>query len=341
MIRTIIAISAVALFFVAALISSPAASAQVPMTTWGKPSLDGTWDFKSATPLSRPERWKDQEFLTETEVAEYEKAIREGRAARLATEGEVREGLDGQADVDVGYNSGFLELGSKLDDSLRTSLIVDPPGGQMPAMKTRARERNKPYYEMQTQSPAGPEMRNLTDRCLIGFNNNPMRSGAYNNIMQIVQSQSHVAIQVEMVNDHRIVPTNSASVNTVGIPASTRFWKGYSSGNWDGDTFVVTTTNFKQFAAPFGTGAAAVLTERFTRLDENTLEYEYTIEDPETYDVPWTARQRMRRTNDDVYEYACHEGNYSMPLVLRAARKLEKEGKTDKTWLPSWYKRRG
>ncbi|NKC00941.1 MAG: hypothetical protein GKR90_20925 [Pseudomonadales bacterium] len=338
--RTNFVIYVVLLLVGATAINAPAL-AEVPMTSWGKPSLDGTWDFKSATPLSRPERWKDQEVLSEAEVAEYEKAIQEGRSERLATEGEVREGLDGQADVDVGYNSGFLELGSRLDGSYRTSLIVDPPDGRMPQMKESARARNKPYYEMQTQSPAGPEMRNLTDRCLIGFNNNPMRSGAYNNIMQIVQSRSHVAIQVEMVNDHRVVPTSSASSGASGIPTTTRFWKGYSSGKWEGATFVVTTTNFKQFAAPFGTGDAAVLTERFTRLDEDTLEYEYTISDPETYDVPWTARQQMRRTDDDVYEYACHEGNYSMPLVLRAARKLEKDGKTDNTWLPSWYKSRG
>ena len=330
--RTILALLALVV-----LAAGTSVSAEVPMKPWGKPSLQGTWDFKSATPLNRPEQWKNKEFLTPEEAAEFENSILEGRAARAETEGEVRDGLDGQADVDVGYNSGFLELGSKLDGSLRTSLIVDPPTGRMPAMKESAQARNRPYVEMQSQSPLGPEMRSLTDRCIIGFNNNPMRSGAYNNIMQIVQSEGHVAVHVEMVNDHRIIPTSGAD----SVPTSTRFWKGYSSGMWDGDTFVVTTTNFKAFATPYGTGANVVLTERFTRLDEDTLVYEYTIDDPETYEVPWTARQQMRRTDDDVYEYACHEGNYSMPLVLRAARKMEKSGESDKNWLPSWHKRRG
>ena len=332
MIRTILVFC-----MVAAITPVASVCAEVPMKPWGKPSLQGTWDFKSATPLNRPEQWKDKQFLTPEEAVEFEKSIQEGRAARAETEGEVREGLDGQADVDVGYNSGFLELGSKLDGSLRTSLIVDPPTGRMPAMKASAQARNRPYIEMQGENPVGPEMRSLTDRCIIGFNNNPMRSGAYNNIMQIVQSEGHVAVHVEMVNDHRVIPTNGGG----SVPASTRFWKGYSSGVWQGDTFVVTTTNFKPFAAPSGTGANVVLTERFTRLDEDTLEYQYTIDDPDTYETPWTARQQMRRTTDDVYEYACHEGNYSMPLVLRAARKMEKSGETDTNWMPSWHKRRG
>jgi hypothetical protein len=309
--------------------------AEVPRTSFGKPSLEGQWDFKTATPMSRPERWKDKETLTPEEVAEFEQAIAEGRAQSAAAEGEVREGLDGQRDVDVGYNSGFLELGSTLDRQHRTSLIVDPPNGRMPAMKPEARERNAPYVAMQGQSPAGPEERSLTDRCIIGFNNNPMRSGAYNNIMQVVQSEDAVAIHVEMVNDHRVIPTDGSG----SVATSTRFWKGFSTGEWDGDTFVVTTTNFKQYAAPMGTGDNVVMTERFTRIDEDTLQYEYTINDPDTYDAPFTARQWMNRTDDDVYEYACHEGNYSMPLVLRAARKMEMEGKENKDWLPSWHKR--
>ena len=202
-------------------------------------------------------------------------------------------------------------------------------------MKPSARARNRPYVEMQGQSPDGPETRSLTDRCIIGFNNNPMRSGAYNNIMQIVQSESHVAIQIEMVNDHRVIPTDGSG----SVSATTRFWKGFSIGRWEGETFVVTTTNFKQFAAPHGTGDNVVFVERFTRLDEDTLQYEYTIDDPDTYEVPFTARQQFRRTDDDVYEYACHEANYSMPLVLKAARKLDESGESDENWMPSWHKR--
>lgn len=312
------------------------AHADTPMKSWGKPSLEGTWDFKSATPLNRPENWKDKEFLTAEEAAKIEADILAGRAAAAEKEGEVREGLDGQSDVDVGYNSGFLELGTEFDGSLRTSIIVDPPDGRMPAMTEAAQARNQPYWHMQSLPPDGPEMRNLTDRCLIGFNNNPMRSGAYNNIMQIVQSESHIVVQVEMVNDHRVIPTDGSGTP----PGDAQFWNGFSTGVWDGNTFVVTTTNFKPYAAPMGTGDNVVMTERFTRLDEQTLEYEWTIDDAESYPVPFTGRQQMRLTSDDVYEYACHEGNYSLPLALRAARKQDKEGGSDNTWMPSWFKGR-
>jgi hypothetical protein len=318
-----------------ATLTAAAGWADVPLTADGKPSLQGTWDFKTSTPLNRPERWEDKEFLTQEEAADFENGILERRAAGVESEGQVRDGLDGQRDVDVGYNSGFLELGTKFDGSLRTSLIVDPPNGRMPAMLDSARARNRPYVEMQALSPTGPETRSLTDRCINGFNNNPMRSGAYNNIMQIVQSPTHIAVHVEMVNDHRVIATNGGSP----VADSTRFWKGHSVGNWDGDTFVVTTTNFKQFSTPYGTGPNVTMTERFSRLDEDTLQYEYTIDDPETYEASFTARQQMRRTDDDVYEYACHEGNYSMPLVLKAARKMEGDGKSDANWMPSWHKR--
>ena len=310
------------------------ATSDAPMTSFGKPSLQGTWDFRTATPLQRPERWKDKEFLTEEEVAEFEQAIRDGRAQAQESEGDLRGG-GGQSDVDVGYNSGFLELGGTMTKSRRTSLVVDPPNGRLPARLPASNERERPYVVMQGLSPAGPEQRSLTDRCILGFNASPMTSGAYNNIMQIVQSESHVAIQVEMVNDHRIIPTNG------GAPVDDQmlFYKGHSVGQWNGDTFVVTTTNYKEHAEPRGTGPRVVLTERFKRLDFDTLEYEWTIDDPETYEAPFTVRQEFNRTDDDVYEYACHEGNYSMPLVLRAARKLELEGKTDDNWMPSWHKR--
>lgn len=319
---------------VALVAAAAPALATVPMTPWGKPSLEGTWDFKTLTPLSRPDRFKDKATMTPEEAAEIEQTVAAQRAESAAKEGEVREGLDGQRDLDVGYNSGFLELGSKVDSSLRTSLIVDPPDGRMPQMLPAARERNRVYVEMQGRAPAGPEERALTDRCLIGFNANPYRSGAYNNVMQIVQSEGTVAMVVEMVNDHRVIATNGGTPP----PADQRFWKGYSVGQWEGDTFVVTTTNYREFAAPYGTGPNARMTERFKRLDEDTLQYEYTIDDPETFPAPFTARQNFRKSDGDLYEYACHEGNYSMPLVLRAARKAELTGKEDKTFLPSWHK---
>ena len=165
-----------------------------------------------------------------------------------------------------------------------------------------------------------------------------MTSGAYNNIMQIVESEDFVVIQVEMVNDHRVIPTSV----TEQLPDHMRFWKGDSRGVWERDTFVVTTTNFNEHQMFRLTGPNMTLTERFTRLDEETLEYKFTVEDPDTYEVPWTAVMQMVKTDADVYEFACHEGNYAMPLMLKGARKQERDGtsKEDDTWLPSWSKPR-
>ena len=160
-----------------------------------------------------------------------------------------------------------------------------------------------------------------------------MRSGAYNNIMKLVQTEDHVAIMVEMVNDHRIIPTGNSSAD---LPDDMRLWKGDSRGSWDGDTFVVTTKNFTHLSRFSGTGESMVLTEKFTRLDDQRLEYEWTVEDLEMFEDKFTAVVEMQLTEDDVYEYACHEANYAMPLMLSGARKQEANGEQDDTWLPSW-----
>ena len=160
-----------------------------------------------------------------------------------------------------------------------------------------------------------------------------MRSGAYNNIMKLVQTEGHVAIMVEMVNDHRIIPTNTSGSD---LPDDMRLWKGDSRGYWDGDTFVVDTKNLTHLSRFSGTGQNMVLTERFTRLDENRLEYMWTVDDSEMFEDKFTAVVEMQLTDDDVFEYACHEANYAMPLMLSGARKQEASGEEDDTWLPSW-----
>ena len=303
----------------------------VPVTKWGKPSLQGNWDFRTVTPFQRPASFAYKEFLTEGEIEEFEAAIIAGREARAVAN---FDGEYDQRDLDVGYNQFYLDQGTTMTTTMRTSQLIYPTDGRMPAMTQRGRETAAYFRALQSRSPEGPEDRNLYDRCILGFNAGPpMRSGAYNNIMKLVQTEGHVAIMVEMVNDHRIIPTNMSGSN---LPDDMRLWKGDSRGYWDGDTFVVDTKNLTHLSRFSGTGQNMVLTERFTRLDENRLEYMWTVDDPEMFEDKFTAVVEMQLTDDDVFEYACHEANYAMPLMLSGARKQEASGEDDDTWLPSW-----
>ena len=305
--------------------------AQVPLTKWGKPSLQGNWDFRTVTPFQRPAAFADQEFLTAEEVEEFEAAVVAGREASAIVE---FAGEYDQQDLDVGYNQFYLDQGTSMTTTMRTSQLIYPESGRMPAMTERGRETAQYFRVLQSRSPYGPEDRNLYDRCILGFNAGPpMRSGAYNNIMKLVQTEEHIAILVEMVNDHRVIPTGGGGDD---LPEDMRLWKGDSKGYWEGDTLVVTTKNFTHLSRFSGTGQNMILTERFTRLDENRLEYEWTVEDLEMFEDKFTAVVEMQLTQDDVYEYACHEANYAMPLMLSGARKQESEGIEDDTWLPSW-----
>ena len=304
--------------------------ADVPMKAWGKPSLQGNWDFRTVTPFQRPAAFADKEFLTPEEVEDYEAAVRAGREARASAE---FDGEYDQQDLDVGYNQFYLDQGTTMTTTMRTSQLIYPESGRMPAMTERGREASAYFRVLQSRSPHGPEDRNLYDRCILGFNAGPpMRSGAYNNMMKLIQTENYVMIQTEMVNDHRVIPTSGGQA----LPASMQLWKGDSRGQWDGDTFVVTTTNFTHLSRFSGTGESMTLTERFTRLDENRLEYEWTVDDLEMFEDKFTAVVELQLTDADLYEYACHEANYAMPLMLSGARKQEAAGVEDDTWLPSW-----
>ncbi len=303
-------------------------------TSWGVPDLQGTWDYRSITPLERPAHFGDKATLTAEEAAQIERERREQRAARETTG--VSEVDPSQGDVDVGYNSFWLDQGEKVSGTMRTSLVVDPPNGRVPAVTDDARRRLNERYALWGQPPAGPEDRNSFERCIIGFNAGPpMSPGAYNNMVEIFQSPGYVAIMTEMINDHRVIPTDGRE----HVDESMRFWKGDSSGVWEGDTFVVTTKNYTEHTAFRGSGPNLVLTERFTRTGPDALLYEYTVDDPESFEAPWSTALEMRRTDDPLLEYACHEGNRAMTLMLRGARHRELEGKAEdgKDWLASWY----
>ena len=313
----------------AALLVIPAAG-QAPTTSWGAPDLRGTWDFRSITPFERPASFKDQEFLTPDEVEAFEEAVRTSREERAANS----DYTENQSDVDVGYNSFFIDSGTRMSGTMRTSMVVDPPDGRLPAMTEDARERAHQRYATWARPPRTPADRNSAVRCITGFNAGPpMAPGAYNNIMEVFQTEDHVAIMTEMVNDHRIIPLEDGPP----LPDDMRLWKGDSRGHWEGDTLVVTTRNFTGHTAFRGTTEDMVLTERFTRSSEDGLLYEYTIDDPATYAEEWSTALEMRRTDDSIFEYACHEGNLAMMLMLRGARLQEAEGTGEDQWLATWY----
>ena len=322
---------AVALATTAALLAfpTPGVAEEMPRTSWGAPDLQGTWDFRSITPFERPAEFKDKEFLTSEEIAAWEQRTLKARADRRN-----RPPSEGQGDVDVGYNAFWLDRGENMTGTMRTSLVVDPPDGRVPALTDLARRRSAERYARWGAVPTGPEDRNPLERCIMGFNSGPpMNPGAYNNFVEIFQTPKYVAFLNEMINDHRIVPLDGRE----HVPENMRFWKGDSRGHWDGDTLVVTTKNFTEHTNFRGSGPGMILVERFTRNAEGTLLYEYTITDPESFEAPWSVAVEMKRTSDPLLEYACHEGNRAMTLMLSGARAREETGTQASDWLASWY----
>ena len=317
----------VALSAVAIAQSDPAKQTP-PRGSNGRPDLQGVWNFASATPLQRPQRLADKAFFTQEEAAEL--------AARAAS----RRPWDAPPpDGSVGaYNQFWWDRGLPVADR-RTSLIVDPADGRVPSLTPQtirqvgSTERHVPgrlpvRYRIGGTGADGPEERGLAARCLMGYNAGPpMLPGGYNNNMQMFQTPDHVVILNEMVHDARVIPLD----NSPHLSNDVRQWHGDSRGRWDGDTLVVETRNFSEKTASFdpsalqalGTGTTLRLTERFTRLSEDTLLYEYTVDDPTTFTQPFTVALPMRQSQGLVYEYACHEGNYGMVNALSGARAEE------------------
>ena len=299
----------------------------------GKPDLQGVWDFRTLTPLERPENVAGKARLTTEEAAELEAKA----AARSAADDarRITAPLPAGRTLGPGYNDFWLDRGAKVVEDQRTSLIVDPPDGRLPALQPGV---EKQVGSLQEDLPgkhpvriraAGIgtgtyEDRGLAERCLLGFNSGPpILPGGYNQNIQIFQTPTHVAILNEMVHDARIVPLDGRA----HLPASIRQWMGDSRGRWEGDTLVIETTNFTDKTASFnpsvttaiGSGVTLRLTERFRRVADNTLVYEYTVDDPKTFTRPFTVQLPMKR-GDALYEYACHEGNHALENVLRGAR---------------------
>ena len=290
-----------------------------PRTPWGQPDLQGVWDFRTITPLERPDDLAEKEFLTEEEAADLEqKAV--DRIEREARPSIVRtEPLPAGRSVGA-YNLFWIGPGTKVVESRRTSLIIDPPDGKVPwtpegdtRRAARAQVRRRPAH--------GPEDRNIAERCILGFNAGPpIVPLGYNQNVQLFQTPGYVVILNEMVHDARIVPLDGRP----HIGEDIRQWRGDSRARWEGNTLVVDTANFYHETYLRGSSPNMHLVERFRRVDADTLLYEFTVEDPTTWTSPWTAQVSMRKTEDLIFEYACHEGNHGLYNILAVARAEEK-----------------
>lgn len=294
---------------------------KAPRTVDGQPDLQGVWNFSTATPLERPGALGGKQVLTEQEAIEFA----EQDAARRDHD------KNPPADIVGNYNEFWYDGNNKVVGTRRTSLIIEPLDGRIPALTPEAQKRADAIaakrHGLGSDEPTpggwvedlGPG--SLRVRCIMGFNSGPpMTPAAYNQNVQLLQSPGYVVILNEMIHNARIVPMDGRPHGA--IPQ----WAGDSRGHWEGETLVIDTGNFLRETA-FNNGRTTArlhLTERFTRVDADTLVYEFTVEDPNVWTRPWTAQMTMARSEQPMYEYACHEGNYGLTGILAGARAKEK-----------------
>jgi hypothetical protein len=304
----------VALATTAVLAQAPGASPRTESETWaaprtstGSPDMEGTWSFATLTPLERPQRFAGRASMTSEEAAAFERETLEGVDLDRPGPGGALE-LRGGAINEFWTERGRL---ASIDGQIPTSLIVDPADGRLPAVL-----RERPAQQLRTFNEVSDF--NLSERCLRSASGPPFIPGALDgNLIRITQSSAHIAITQEKFHEVRLVALDGRP----HLPADVRSWVGDAIGRWDGDTLVVETTNFTQaLSASARFDGNLHLAERFTRTGPNTLLYEATVNDPTVYASPWTVRLPMTKTEERLYEYACHEGNHAIRNILRAAR---------------------
>jgi hypothetical protein len=326
MLRRLVAATALGSAIALLLVSTTTAqtSYKVPRLADGHPDFQGFWNNTTYTPLERP-KGIDREFFTKEEVVEQMK-----RAAADEAEQTVPGTV---ADVHYDFTQFGLDRSqAPLAVNLRTSLIVDPADGHLPPMTEEGKRLNAARADARKRAGAitdAAQNQPLSVRCiLMDRDGPPMLAGAYNNNYQIVQAPDTVMILVEMLHSPRIIPTNARPA----LPASIRQIEGNSRGRWDGDTLVIETTNFADtfmFAAQ-GASPDMKLTERFTRVADDTLTYRFTVDDPKVWTRPWSAEVPWKKGIGPIFEHACHEGNYSLTNLLRGAREDEKRARDKK-----------
>ena len=294
-----------------------AAAWTAPHTPDGQPDLQGIWTNATITPFERPKDLAGKEFFTEQEAAEYEKQM-------LQSGNRDQRGKTPEADVAGAYNNFWFERGSKVVPTRRTSLVVDPLDGKVPPLTPEAQKAAATRAEVQRRPPTGPEDMGLPERCILWPTAGPpMVPSGYNNNYQILQTPGYVVILIEMIHDVRVIPLDGRP----HLPQNIRLWMGDSRGRWEGNTLVVDTTNFTDKTHFRGSDENLRLVERFTRVSPDTILYQFTVEDPTAFTKKWTGEAPLTRTPGPIYEYACHEGNYSMTNVLSGARSAEKESR--------------
>jgi len=294
----------------------------IKRTPWGDPDIEGIWTNATLTPLQRPPELAAKEFFTAEEAKQFQQArIEQTNADRPLPPGQVGA-----------YNDAFFERGTNIVRSRRTSLVIDPPDGRIPALTSDAQRKVEARQQREKTSPADvPEDRWLTERCILFGATVPMLPEPYNNNYQIIQSPGYVTILVEMNHDARVIPLDGRR----HVSTNVQQWTGESRGHWEGTTLVVETTNLKfNHQSRFGVGYLNGLSderlrvvERFTMADANTLTYRATIEDPTVFVRPWTVELSMDRTAGPLFEVACHEGNYGMFNILSGHRAEERQSR--------------
>ena len=279
-----------------------------------QPDLQGIWGFATVTPLQRPKEFAGKDVLTAEEKAKLEEqAVRDQFVDRPPPPGNPGT-----------YNRFWVDAGTKVVATGRTSLIVDPPDGRVPPLTAQGQERQA-ALDARAKAAAGPEDLTTWDRCILGFNAGPpMIGGGYNAYVQLVQTSDYVVLLTEMVHDARIIPLNGRPP----LPRNIRQWRGDSTrplgrrhaGRRDEELPERRTGTLSLRGLGFSGDENLHLTERFRRLDADTLVYEYTVDDPTIWTRPWTVSMTMEKTDEPIYEYACHEGNYGMRGILSGAR---------------------
>ncbi len=298
----------------------------MPMRTPdGLPDVSGIFTFRTLTPFQRPNQFEGRETLNAEEAATFEASERTRQNRDLfdpelgAYNSRPRE----EGGV-LSYNEFWYERGVELTSDKRTSLVIDPPDGRLPPRVPRPRDPEREQLSREesiARRYESYENRSSGDRCLMGFNAGPpMRSASYNNNVMILQSPGYVTILNEMVHNARVIPIGDAA----SVPFSQ--YSGVSRGHWEGETLVIETSQFRGGSSGL-TSPNMHLVERLTRLDPDTVAYEYTVTDPTVYTAPYTVMMPFRRTDGPLFEYACHEGNIGLYGILAGARNLERLGR--------------
>jgi len=342
-----VAVQAVLALSAASLAREP--GGDIPRRPDGRPDLSGTYDIATLTPVERPVEYGDTLTLSDEEAAEIGAREMQVRALRNQASDPDREappaGGDGSsfaAGNVGGYNTFWIDRGEgafEIDGRWRTSIIVDPPNGRYPPLSEEGRlraERAAPFYrtndgtafwiDLEVGPYDDPELRPPQERCLLsrGRSGPPAMPALYNNLKRIVQTDDHVTILVEQIHDARIIRLDAEHG-----PETMRRWMGDSIGRWEGDTLVVDTRNFKTAPGALDISEDLHVVERFTRIDGETLLYQFTVSNPH-YSAPWSGELVWPATDERIFEYACHEGNYSFGNIMRGARALEQEARAQR-----------